>query len=196
MLDLLGHPFAFSLWVSARLLLVHAAAMECEVDSMIHFFLSTLDQLGQYWPVARNYAEILNRVVQESQQSETSYEGSKTLTAMRRYARPSELQRKLIDCVRCAYELSFALSKRPRTVLDPITTKTPGLNELECLDVFEFFNYPRLPPTTLGYGPNITDPMGNVTQNLGQDMDGIRENANLSMSNPGIEGLIFKPPHE
>ena len=84
MLDLLGHPFAFSLWVSARLLLVHAAAMECEVDPMIHFFLSTLDQLGQYWPVARNYAEILNRVVQESQQSGTSYEGSRTLTAMRR----------------------------------------------------------------------------------------------------------------
>jgi hypothetical protein len=84
MLDLLGHPFAFSLWVSARLLLVHAAANECEVDPMIHFFLSTLDQLGQYWPVARNYAEILNRVVQESQQSEASYEGSKTLTAMRR----------------------------------------------------------------------------------------------------------------
>lgn len=35
-LDLLGPPFAFSLWVSARLLLVHAATMECEVDPKIH----------------------------------------------------------------------------------------------------------------------------------------------------------------
>lgn len=84
MLDLLGHPFAFSLWVSARLLLVHAAAMECEVDPMVQFFLSTLHQLGQYWPVARNYAEILHRVVQESQQPQTSSEGMMTLTAMRR----------------------------------------------------------------------------------------------------------------
>jgi len=102
---------------------------------------------------------------------------------------------------RSAYDLSSALSKRPRTVLDPITTRTPGLNELECLDVFEFFNYPRLPPTATGEDPNIsyiTDPMGDATQNLGQGMDGIREapSLSMSMSAPGIEGFIFKPPHE
>lgn len=81
-------------------------------------------------------------------------------------------------------------------MLDPTTVKTPGLNELECLDVFEFFNYPRVPPTSMGDGLNLTDLTGNTTPNLAQDMDGMREPVSLSMSNPGIEGLIFKPPYE
>lgn len=92
MLDLLGPPFAFSLWVSARLLLVHAATTQCGVDPNVHFFISTLEQMGQFWPVAQNYAEILSRVVQEHQQNEHSFAGAnvanlakgKTLTAMRR----------------------------------------------------------------------------------------------------------------
>jgi hypothetical protein len=78
MLALLGHPFAFALWVSARLLLVHAATMECEVDPKIAFFISTLEQMGQHWQVAREYARILNDVVQEGRT------GSRTFTAMRR----------------------------------------------------------------------------------------------------------------
>jgi len=88
MLDLLGHPFAFALWVSARLLLVHAATMECDVDPNIRFFISTLEQMGQHWPVAQNYATILSHVVQEGQPKDQPYDGSngpqKTFTAMRR----------------------------------------------------------------------------------------------------------------
>jgi hypothetical protein len=82
MLALLGHPFAFALWVSARLLLVHAATMECEVDPKISFFISTLEQMGQHWQVARDYARILNDVVREG--NNTAGKG-KTFTAMRRY---------------------------------------------------------------------------------------------------------------
>jgi ubiquinone biosynthesis protein UbiJ len=79
MLALLGHPFAFALWVSARLLLVHAATMECEVDTKIAFFISTLEQMGQQWQVAREYARILNDVLQEG-----STGAGRTFTAMRR----------------------------------------------------------------------------------------------------------------
>jgi hypothetical protein len=79
MLALLGHPFAFALWVSARLLVVHAATMECEVDSKILFFISTLEQMGQHWRVAGNYARILEDVVQEG-----SSGSGRTFTAMRR----------------------------------------------------------------------------------------------------------------
>lgn len=79
MLALLGHPFAFSLWVSARLLLVHAATMECEIDPKISFFISTLEQMGQHWQVARDYARILTDVVQEG-----SSGSGRTFTAMRR----------------------------------------------------------------------------------------------------------------
>ena len=89
MLDLLGPPFAFSLWVSARLLLVHAATMECEVDPKIRFFISTLEQMGQYWEVAQSYAKILSRVLQEHHQSGHSVGGVnadsvKTFSGMRR----------------------------------------------------------------------------------------------------------------
>ena len=79
MLALLGHPFAFALWVSARLLLVHAATMECEIDPKILFFISTLEQMGQHWQVAGNYARILNDVLQEGGTG-----SGKTFTAMRR----------------------------------------------------------------------------------------------------------------
>ncbi|KAG0651076.1 putative transcriptional regulatory [Hyphodiscus hymeniophilus] len=58
-LNLLGHPFAFALWSSARVLLVHAATMESEVDSKISFFISTLEQMGQHWQVAQDYARSL-----------------------------------------------------------------------------------------------------------------------------------------
>ena len=65
MLDLLGPPFAFSLWVSARVLLVHAATGDGIVDSRISFFISTLEQMGRYWQIAREYAAVLGRIVAE-----------------------------------------------------------------------------------------------------------------------------------
>ena len=68
-LDKLGPPFAFYLWVSARLLLVHGSTMEHELNPNIAFFISTLAEMGQYWEVAQRYAEILNRVLEEHQQS-------------------------------------------------------------------------------------------------------------------------------
>lgn len=69
-LDLLGSPFVFALWVSARLSLVHAATMQCDVDPNIWFLINTLEQMGQCWAVARSYAQTLSRIVHQAQNNE------------------------------------------------------------------------------------------------------------------------------
>lgn len=78
-LDILGPPFVFSLWVAARLLVVHAATVGCAVDPRIEFYIEVLGHVGKYWEVANNYAKILARAVQRSRQ------GEMTFTSMRRY---------------------------------------------------------------------------------------------------------------
>lgn len=72
-LDLLGPPFAFSLWVAARLLIVHAATVGGPVKPQIDFLIQTLNHVGQYWELASNYAKILTRVVQRGNQHPMSY---------------------------------------------------------------------------------------------------------------------------
>lgn len=56
----------------------------------------------------------------------------------------------LADMRRTAYDLDFLISRQPRqhfgTKLNSVTpARTPAPNELEYLDVFDFFNMPRLP---------------------------------------------------
>lgn len=72
-LDLVGPPFAFSLWVAARLLVVHAAAAGGPVDDKIDFFIDILGYVGEYWEVAANYARILARVVQRGRQRDGGF---------------------------------------------------------------------------------------------------------------------------
>ncbi|OCT48311.1 hypothetical protein CLCR_03871 [Cladophialophora carrionii] len=177
MLALLGHPFAFALWVSARLLIVHAATMECEIDAKIMFFISTLEQMGQHWQVAGTYARILNDVVQEGNTG-----SGRTFTAMRR----------------AAYELNLLTSQRPRSVLDPVTTHNSSQSELEYLEVFEFFNYPRFNAIA---GSNGFDPSVSVTnQNQTTPTQGQPPNSRATpafvVPNPESDWLIFKPPYE
>lgn len=92
MADLLGPPFAFSLWVSVRLLLVHGSITDHEVDPNVGIFMSTLEQMGQYWEIAQRYTQILSSILQQHQQNKNSagmgnVSGSppvRTFTAMRR----------------------------------------------------------------------------------------------------------------
>jgi len=57
----------------------------------------------------------------------------------------------LADMRRCAYDLDFLISRQPKHVgmvsrMPSVTpARTPAPNELEYLDVFDFFNVPRLP---------------------------------------------------
>lgn len=140
MLPKLGPPFAFTLWVAARLLLVHGSTIEHKLSPQIQFFVDALAEMGRYWGVASRYTAILQRVLDEHKESER--------TADR--VTPSSVTI-LADMRRCAYDLDFLISRQPKHVgaaLIPSATRarTPAAIELEYLDVFDFFNVPRLPP--------------------------------------------------
>ncbi|KAF2112123.1 fungal-specific transcription factor domain-containing protein [Lophiotrema nucula] len=158
LLTKLGPPFAFSLWVAARVLLVHGSTIEHRVDQSINLLVSTLQEMGQYWEVGSRYASLLSRVLQEYQESQQRPAG-----ANGERVTPSTV-RILADMRRCAFDLDFLISRQPKPHSTGITrpgsvtpARTPGPNEFEYLDVFDFFNMPRLPvsmdgPTTYGNG--------------------------------------------
>lgn len=151
LLDKLGPPFAFTLWVSARLLLVHGSTIAHTVSPDFTFFVDTLAQMGTYWKVAERYSSILQRVLDEYGE----YQQSGATDGER--ATPSTVKI-LADMRRCAFDLDFLISRQPRSSpasssQPPMSTTSAGPlrslapNELEYLDVFGFFNVPRVPPT-------------------------------------------------
>ncbi|KAK5109940.1 hypothetical protein LTR62_006429 [Meristemomyces frigidus] len=150
LLPQLGPPFAFSLWVAARLLLVHSSTIDHAVSPAIAPLVAILKQMGHYWNVAARYAGLLSRVLDEYAESERA-----PLTAANNGVReaPSSV-RILADMRRTAFDLDFLISRQPRqkfgggdkssVVTAADTKRTPAVNELEYLDVFDFFNVPRL----------------------------------------------------
>ncbi|KAI0526709.1 fungal-specific transcription factor domain-containing protein [Xylaria bambusicola] len=156
MLTKLGPPFAFTLWVAARLLLVHGSTVEHKLAPQIAFLVDTLREMGRYWPVAARYCKLLQRVLDEHSDSERAVgQTGERVT-------PSSVKI-LADMRRTAFDLDFLISRQPRHVIAtngnggvgggsaasrmPSVTpaRTPAPNELEYLDVFDFFNVPRLP---------------------------------------------------
>lgn len=168
MLDKLGPPFAFTLWVSARLLLVHGSTIAHTVNPDITFFVDTLAHMGTHWKVAERYSSILQRVLDEYGE----YQQSSADDTQR--ATPSTVKI-LADMRRCAFDLDFLISRQPRSssAADPQPISTPAIpsrslatNELEYLDVFGFFNVPRVPPprtpdmsASIDINEPVSDPM-------------------------------------
>jgi hypothetical protein len=154
MLPKLGPPFAFTLWVAARLLLVHGSTIEHKLSPQIQSFVDTLRTMGHYWLVAERYTTILQRVLDEHRDSErTGAGGGERVT-------PSSVKI-LADMRRCAYDLDFLISRQPRHMgisrMPSVTpARTPAPNELEYLDVFDFFNVPRLPVAQEGMNANAS----------------------------------------
>ncbi|PFH62969.1 hypothetical protein XA68_10720 [Ophiocordyceps unilateralis] len=135
LLTKLGPPFAFTIWVCARLLLVHGSTIEQTVSPRIGFFVDTLREIGRYWQVAARYCGLLERVLDEHADSQR--EGGKVT--------PSSVKI-LSDMRRTAFDLDLLISRQPRQTSMAMTpTRTPDANKLEYLDVFDFFNVPRLP---------------------------------------------------
>ncbi|GAB7344272.1 hypothetical protein MBLNU457_2147t1 [Dothideomycetes sp. NU457] len=160
----LGPPFAFSVWVAARLLLVHSSTISHTVDPAIHILVATLRDLGNHWPVASRYAHLLQRVLDEFHESESQQLDSGTRVT------PSTVKI-LADMRRTAFDLDYLISRQPRLPLsaakgrETVTTnRAPAENELEYLDVFDFFNYPRL--------PLVTETAGDGTGSNGDDTGG------------------------
>ncbi|KAH8811911.1 fungal-specific transcription factor domain-containing protein [Xylogone sp. PMI_703] len=184
MLPKLGPPFAFTLWVAARLLLVHGSTVEHKLSPQIQFFVNTLRDMGRYWAVAERYTTILQRVLDEHRESERS------AMADGERVTPSSVKI-LADMRRCAYDLDFLISRQPKHIglasrLPSITpARTPAPNELEYLDVFDFFNVPRLPVMPGGgdregmhHGANIptTSAAGEMTEmHMSEVLNGTNE---------------------
>lgn len=173
LLTKLGPPFAFTLWVAARVLLVHGSTVERKLDqNQIAPFVDTLREMGRYWPIASRYCNLLCRVLDEYHDSERQGRGET----------PSSVAI-LADMRRTAFDLDWLISRQPRignggtahvgglgtsgighaigsacpgpgvsgsgwqSRFASVTpaARTPQPNELEYLDVFDFFNVPRLP---------------------------------------------------
>jgi hypothetical protein len=163
LLTKLGPPFAFSLWVAARVLLVHGSTIDHRVDQNINLLVSTLQEIGQYWEVGTRYANLLSRVLHEYQDSQRTPAGVNGERVT-----PSTVKI-LADMRRCAFDLDFLISRQPKPnqgLTRPVSitpARTPGPNELEYLDVFDFFNMPRLPVSLDGptsYANGSVDQMG------------------------------------
>ncbi|CEI66769.1 unnamed protein product [Fusarium venenatum] len=163
MLAKLGPPFAFTLWVSARLLLVHGSTVERKLSPQLPFFVESLREMGRYWPVAARYSQLLQRVLDEHHDSERQGDG----------ITPSSVKI-LSDMRRTAFDLDFLISRQPKqpggsalSRLPSVTpARTPAPNELEYLDVFDFFNVPRLP-----FGGENISGVNSAPVPPGSDMD-------------------------
>ncbi|KAI0473036.1 fungal-specific transcription factor domain-containing protein [Xylariaceae sp. FL0804] len=210
LLTRLGPPFAFTLWVAARLLLVHGSTVEHRLATPnIAFLVDTLRDMGRHWPVAARYCQLLQRVLDEHGDSERAFAAAQQQQQQQGRHGQGQQQgqhqgqkegeqrvtpnsvRILADMRRTAFDLDLLISRQPRhnsTVLGgagvgagigagsggcggggggpgggpnnpnnsssssisrlPSATpasRTPAPNELEYLDVFDFFNVPRLP---------------------------------------------------
>lgn len=179
MLSQQGPPFAFSLWVSARVHLVHGSTVEKFVSGEIHFLISTLQQMGQHWRVAARYAQILQKVMSEYQESQSSAAAAAASGAIA--PQPPSVAI-LADMRRCAYDLDTLISNEPLrernehgngvgpsngahlangsahgaaaingNAAGTEKAGTPLLTDMDYLETFNFFNYPRL-PTAIGPG--------------------------------------------
>ncbi|KIW02174.1 uncharacterized protein PV09_06338 [Verruconis gallopava] len=139
-LNQFGPPFAFSLWVAARVLLVHGCTIDHRVSQSINPLVETLREMGSYWKVADRYATLLQRVLDEYRESERA-PGMETPNTVKILA----------DMRRTAFDLDSLISRAPKihntgnvkVIATP--ARTPAPSDLEYLDVFDFFNLPRLP---------------------------------------------------
>ncbi|KAK4168489.1 fungal-specific transcription factor domain-containing protein [Cladorrhinum sp. PSN259] len=194
-LSKLGPPFAFTLWVAARVLLVHGSTVENKISPRIRFFVDTLREMGRYWPVAARYCNLLSRVLDEHHENEQQGGGDT----------PS-IVKILADMRRTAFDLDFLISRQPRHVpggidgpasrgnslgpgggwhsrMPSITpSRTPATNELDSLDMFDFFNMPKLPVGPHGMS---VDANGNA---VGAGPSGISGPASCANANGIVHG--------
>jgi Fungal specific transcription factor domain len=225
MLDLLGPPFAFSLWTSAKLLLVHAATVDNPTDQQtqtqahspngpalasatgngsaidipkISFFITTLSAMATHWRLAAIYADTLTRVLHEGQQAARAAAAGTPSTA-----------KTFKEMRKNAYELSVLLAKRAESGNSSVV-REPAAHEMEYLDVFEFFNYPLIKGVDLGADGekrlglrvNGDDGTGSMMQHRERmengNGNGMRrlESPSFVMPTRESDWLGFQPPHE
>lgn len=89
-------------------------------------------------------------------------------------------------------------SQRPRSILDPVTTHNSSQSELEYLEIFDFFNYPRLDAIagTNAFDPTVVATNQNQTTPTQGQPPSYRATPAFVIPNPESDWLIFKPPYE
>ena len=87
-------------------------------------------------------------------------------------------------------------------MLDPPSIRTPAPNELEYLDVFDFFNYPRV-PIAIGDGPltpvvsnEVANNARNVAAAVAAPVQDFFLTTTFAMPNPESDWLTFKRLHD
>ena len=93
--------------------------------------------------------------------------------------------------LRCAYDLDLLISRQPRTTATRANTPLP--NELEYLDVFDLFNFPRIPVASeIGNGANGQHLQ--AAQSLSQTVDSIHSGPSnipsFAVPNPDADWLF------
>ena len=96
----------------------------------------------------------------------------------------------LIAHHRCAYDLDFLISRQPLAVKShhPTRANTPAPNELEYLDVFDLFNFPRLPAGQEA-AVNDTNEVPNQMPPEVPDMNNALNFMNFAVPNPETDWL-------
>ncbi|KAH0612932.1 uncharacterized protein H6S33_009312 [Morchella sextelata] len=172
MLHLLGSTFAFTVWVAARLLLVHASTTEYSTIPDVRLFLDALREMGKCYQTAERYATIIQRVVEELSQTQmqtangsvsdqdTDSTGSSTRNCVAI----------LSDMRMTAYAVDVMISRQPDSRRSTAHLGIPTSNgessgnngsaALDYLDVFNWFNFPRVAPGTHPSGTPVLDANG------------------------------------
>ena len=117
-IDKLGPPFAYTLWVAGRVLLVHGSTFCHSVDDeKIRILIKALGCMGTYWPVADRYHQLLVRVYND-------YRHSEQISAeFRRRVMPRTVKR-MVDMTKNAYDLNFGIASL--SMDEPDISRIPG----------------------------------------------------------------------
>jgi hypothetical protein len=125
--------------------------------------------MGVFWKVAERYGSLLQRVLDEYRESERA-SGTETPNTVKILA----------DMRRTAFDLDSLISRAPKphnigTLRLGITpARTPAQTDLEYLDVFDFFNVPRLPVNS-GVAIDNVAQMDQHTPSMDTGMNGFNE---------------------
>ncbi|KAL7271508.1 hypothetical protein RUND412_005730 [Rhizina undulata] len=161
MLPCLGSTFAFTVWVAARLLLVHASTTEYSTIPDIHLFTDALREMSRIWKTAERYYTIIQRVVDELQSTQQSPstsspgqpgENSSTTNSV---STARSCVATLADMRLTAYAVDVMISRQSdvRINKDMGSAERDGARgdggnggggALDYLDVFNWFNFPRV----------------------------------------------------
>lgn len=180
MLHLLGSTFAFTVWVAARLLLVHASTTEYSTIPDVRLFLDALREMGKCYQTAERYATIIQRVVEELSQTQMqAVNGSAgdQQDAETAGNSPRNCVAILSDMRMTAYAVDVMISRQPDSRRSTAHLSIPTSNgeasgsngnaaALDYLDVFNWFNFPRVAPGTHSSGTPILDANGHQQSSM------------------------------